>query len=56
MPIHELAARLRGLSEDEMKKLYDAGFQEGRREGQTAAAAAAPDFSDVGPSFYAMAC
>jgi hypothetical protein len=50
--IHELAARIEGLSQAEMKKLYDAGF----REGKNAAAAATPDFSNVGPSFYEMAC
>ena len=50
--IHDLAARIEGLSETEMKKVYDAGFQEGK----TATATAAPDFSNVGPSFYEMAC
>ena len=50
--IHELAARIEGLSQAEMKKLYDAGFQEGK----SAATAATPDFSNVGPSFYEMAC
>ena len=51
--IHELAARIEGLSQAEMKRLYDAGFQEGKN----AAAAATPmDFSHVGPSFYEMAC
>ena len=49
--IHELAARIEGLSQAEMKKLYDAGFQ----EGNNAAAATTPDFSNVGPSFYEMA-
>src|SRR6516225_7786803 len=46
--IHELATRIEGLSQVEMKKLYDAGFQEGK----SAATAATPDFSNVGPSFY----
>jgi len=50
--IHELAARIEGLSQAEMKKLYDAGF----RKGKSAATAATPDFSNVGPSFYEMAC
>jgi hypothetical protein len=50
--IHELAARIEGLSQAEMKKLYDAGF----KEGKNAAAATTPDFSNVGPSFYDMAC
>jgi hypothetical protein len=50
--IHELATRIEGLSQAEMKKLYDAGF----KEGKNAAAAASPDFSNVGPSFYSMAC
>src|SRR6516164_6090992 len=54
--IHDLAARIEGLSEAEMKKLYDAGFQEGENAAKTAAAATAPDFSNVGPSFYEMAC
>ena len=51
--IHELAARIEGLSQVEMKKLYDAGFQEGKN---AAAAATTADFSNVGPSFYEMAC
>jgi hypothetical protein len=51
--VHELAARIEGLSQVEMKKLYDAGFQEGKN----AAAAADVDFSSVDPpSFYEMAC
>jgi len=50
--IHELATRIEGLSQPEMKKIYDAGFQEGKNT----TAAAAPDFSNVGPSFYEMAC
>ena len=50
--IHELAARIEGLSQAEMKKLYDAGF----RKGKSTATAATPDFSNVGPSFYEMAC
>jgi len=54
--IHELAARIEGLSQAEMKRLYDAGFQEGETAAKTAAAAAARDFSNVGPSFYEMAC
>jgi hypothetical protein len=49
--IHELAARIEGLSKAEMKKLYDAGFQEGKKS-----VAAATDFSSVGASFYDMAC
>jgi hypothetical protein len=49
--IHDLAARIEGLSQAEMKKLYDAGFEQGK----SAATAAAPDFSNVGPSFYEMA-
>jgi hypothetical protein len=49
--IHELAARIEGLSQAEMQKLFDAGFQKGK----SVATAAAPDFSNVGPSFYAMA-
>jgi hypothetical protein len=51
--IHELATRIEGLSQAEMKKLYDAGFQEGKN----AAAAADVGFSSVDPpSFYEMAC
>jgi hypothetical protein len=51
--IHELAARIEGLSQAEMKKLYDAGFQEGKN----AAAAVDADFRSVDPpSFYEMAC
>ena len=49
--IHELATRLEGLSQAEMKKLYDAGF----KEGKSSAAAAPVNFSNVGPSFYEMA-
>jgi hypothetical protein len=50
--IHELAARIEGLSQVEMKKLYDAGFQEGKN-----AAAADVGFRSVDPpSFYEMAC
>jgi hypothetical protein len=49
--IHELASRIEGLSQTEMKKLYDAGFQEGKKN----AAATTADFSNVGPSFYEMA-
>jgi hypothetical protein len=50
--IHELAARIEGLTQAKMQKLYDAGFKEGKNS-----AAAATGFSDVGrPSFYAMAC
>jgi hypothetical protein len=51
--IHELAVRIEGLSQAEMKKLYDAGFREGKN---AAAAASTADFSNVGPSFYEMAC
>jgi hypothetical protein len=47
--IHELAARLDGLSREEMKKLYDAGFEQGKN------AATPTDFSDVGPSYFEMA-
>ena len=54
--IHELAAHIEGLLQAEMKRLYDAGFQEGETAAKTAAAAAARDFSNVGPSFYEMAC
>jgi hypothetical protein len=50
--IHELATRIEGLSEAEMKKLYDAGFEQGKKS----TAAATPDFSNVGPSFHEMAC
>jgi hypothetical protein len=47
--IHDLAARIEGLSQVEMKKLYDAGFQEGKN-------AADVGFSTVDPpSFYEMA-
>jgi hypothetical protein len=52
--IHELAKRIEGLSEADMKKLYDAGFEKGR---STAAATTTASFSSVdGPSFYEMAC
>jgi hypothetical protein len=50
--IHELAARIEGLSQVEMKKLYDAGFEQGK-----STAAADVGFSSVDPpSFYEMAC
>ena len=48
--IHGLADSIGGLSEAEMQKLYDAGFQKGK---ETA------NFTDVEikpPSFYEMAC
>jgi hypothetical protein len=51
--IHELAARFKGgkLSEAEMKRIYDAGVQDGKD-----AAAAAQGFSNTeGPSYYEMA-
>jgi hypothetical protein len=54
--IHELAKRVEGLSEAEMQKLYDAGFQEGKK---TAVTAAPADFTNVKTeplSFYEMAC
>jgi hypothetical protein len=48
--IHELAARIEGLSQAEMKKLYDAGFEQGKN-------AADVSFSSIDPpSFYEMAC
>jgi hypothetical protein len=51
--IHELAARIGDLSEADMKKLYDAGFEQGKK----ATAATTTDFTNVGtPSFYEMAC
>jgi hypothetical protein len=51
--IHELAARVEGLSEAEMKKLYDAGFRDGKKN----TVATTTEFTDVGkPSFYSMAC
>jgi hypothetical protein len=50
--IHELAARVEGLSEAEMKKLYDAGFRDGKKNAVTTT-----EFTDVGkPTFYSMAC
>jgi hypothetical protein len=51
--IHELAKRVEGLSEAEMKRLYDAGFQQGKN-----AAATTVGFTNVEapPSFYEMAC
>jgi hypothetical protein len=50
--IHELAKRVEGLSEADMKRLYDAGYREGKN-----AAAVSTGFTSVGePSFYNMAC
>ena len=52
--IHELAERIRGgkLSESEMRKIYEAGYEHGKDEG-----AAEKGFSDTttGPSWLAMA-
>jgi hypothetical protein len=51
--LHELAERIKGgkLSEAEMKRIYDAGVQEGK----DVAAAAAGFSSTEGPSYYEMA-
>jgi hypothetical protein len=51
--IHELAARIKGgkLSEAEMRKIYDAGVQEGK----DAAAATAGFSSTEGPTYLEMA-
>jgi hypothetical protein len=48
--IHELAARVKGVSEADMQRIFDAGVQEGKD-----AAAAAGFKSTEGPSYYEMA-
>jgi hypothetical protein len=56
--IHELAdhvvdiAEGRKLSQADMQRLFDAGFEKGKRSTE----AAPMNFSEVGPSFYQMAC
>ena len=51
--IHELAKRIEGISEAEIKKVFDTGFEKGK-----SAAAATANFTSVveKPSFYQMAC
>ena len=51
--IHELAERVEGrkLSQSEMQRIYDQAFRDGKQ-----AAAVNAGFTNVGPSFYAMAC
>ena len=48
--IHELAARVKGVSEADMQRIFDAGVQEGKD-----AAAAAGFKSTEGPTYYEMA-
>jgi hypothetical protein len=49
---HELAARVKGekIPESEMKRVYDAGYREGKDS-----AATAQGFSNAGPSWHEMA-
>jgi hypothetical protein len=50
--IHELAVRVEGdkLSEADMRQIYDAAYQDGKR-----AAERADEFHNVGPSWHDMA-
>jgi hypothetical protein len=52
--IHELATRIEGgkLSEADMRKIYDAAYQDGQ---QAQAAEQADEFHNVGPSWHDMA-
>jgi len=49
--IHELAARVKGISEADLQRIFDAGVEQGK----DTAAAAAGFKSTEGPTFYEMA-